>query len=636
MAEPLPSQEDPSDVAFIESFEEPLPPVISLTNNESTSLGGGSSQTGSFGVENVSEITPNTLQLGPAEAAQAVIPTELSLNPQTEQQSSFSSGQYFKQKYNELFHDVEIYLDNSGNLNALPSSRYFINPAAVFNLTISDYINSWVSDGSFTFMYMPEDVDSKEISDTGQTSSTIIKGAQENAAVLKAYQFRNDGFDLLRIMIATKSKADSNNLDSTGGLIIDDNDPNWCLSYLFSVYEVEDVNDVPDFNGNASSYMKCMKLKIRDVRFQILNTTNLEYSTASSPYTNEQRKIPTGLAMSEVLNETLADTEKGGTPEFIQIAGSNWDLGQSEIFYTSPAGSSALDDLEYLYAHHVSSKKLESDQINDICLLHTKRSSQPTYLEDICLTSIVDLFDKATEGENPGELQLEHFFVTSLTNESSSPTNISKSYKAPIGGPTTLDRDLKTFKYGQIMSFSFVEMDPDINSNVFISKPVYSVDIGARSFKADFSQHTVKNARKAITNSYISKLYKEGSGEELFLPNIHKTKEKINIFPEFSLYGDDPIIRQKKGIGDLLYTGLFQNACICFKTLGLPLRQSGTFIGIDKTDGCPDNDYNNKLYGQYFVARVDHIFEAGTYVNVIYAIKLHRFKPKEIQFGDTI
>jgi hypothetical protein len=108
------------------------------------------------------------------------------------------------------------------------------------------------------------------------------------------------------------------------------------------------------------------------------------------------------------------------------------------------------------------------------------------------------------------------------------------------------------------------------------------------------------------------------------------------VFPVFSLNSDNKIVRQKKGVLDLLYTGLFQNACICFKTLGLTLRRAGTFIGIDKAAGCSDTDYNNKVFGQYFVVRVDHVFEAGAYVNNIYAIKIHRYRTSDTKFDDMI
>ena len=70
--------------------------------------------------------------------------------------------------------------------------------------------------------------------------------------------------------------------------------------------------------------------------------------------------------------------------------------------------------------------------------------------------------------------------------------------------------------------------------------------------------------------------------------------------------------------------------------LGLTFRESGTFIGIDKNSGCADNDYNNKLFGQWFVVKVDHVFEAGMYVNIIYAVKIHRYKAQETKFEGTI
>ena len=131
-------------------------------------------------------------------------------------------------------------------------------------------------------------------------------------------------------------------------------------------------------------------------------------------------------------------------------------------------------------------------------------------------------------------------------------------------------------------------------------------------------------------------MYKQGDDEDLFLPILHKNKKDLNVFPTFSLNGNNLNIRQKNGLHNLLYTGLFQNACICFKTPGLTLRESGTFIGIDRTKGSEDNDYANKLFGQWFVVRVDHVFEAGSYANVIYAIKLHRHKRINAKFESLL
>jgi len=555
--------------------------------------------------------------------------------------SRFDSGQYSQQKYNELYHDVDLYLCNSGNFDNI--NRYFINPAAVLGLHISDTANDWITDGSLTFMYLPEGT--PKVSKTGNKANTNtegIKAAEENGKVLSSYQFRGDGFDLLRVMIMPRSEPGKNN----NGLKINKDDTRWMLSYVFSIFEVEDVNDVPGLKGSYAAYMKCLKLHFHDVRYQMLKTTNLEYSTANSNRVEHvpglandtsviggpPRAVKTGIALSEILNSGLADPQKGGCDEFsVDESSSNWDEGESKLFYTSPAHATAYDDAQYIYSHHVSKKQLKGvSQANDLCLLHTERAKSFGLIESLSLTPLVDYFEKAGKSE-PGELQKEHFFVTSMTQETKE-ENITATFRAPMG-TADQDIDLKTAKYGQIISYSFVDMSPTVNSNMFLTSPVYSVDIGKREFNVQFTNNDVKSARQAMSETYIDKLYKQGtSNEKLFLPLLHKTKKDLNVFPVFSLNGDNKIVRQKNGILNLIYTGLFQNACICFKTYGLTLRESGTFIGIDKTTGCENNDYNNKLYGQWFVVKVDHIFEAGAYLNMIYAIKIHRYEESENKF----
>lgn len=561
---------------------------------------------------------------------------------QTSLPGPFSSGRIYKQKYNELFHDVELYLDNSGDFVANDNTkRYFINPSAVMNLTISDTVNDWIVDGTITIMYLPEDADPRQLKTLGTDSKTRT-GAEENAETLKSYQFRTDGFDLLRVMVVPKT-------DYKSGVQIPENEPLWYLSYLFSIYNVEDVTGkVPGMDGNLSSYMKCVKMYFRDVRYQILKTSNIEYSTALSPNaivdstlangdngTGIGRVLYTGDAIKEVFQQafSVALDNKGSDKLALFGTGFDWDQGAGKLFYTSPANWNADDDIQYLFSHHVSSAKKLSTGANDLCLMHTNRATTKGHLEPICITPVSDFFEKAgKDPESPGVLQLEHFFVTNLTKENA-PT---RNFRAPLTSDINSKRDLKTAKYGQILNYNFVDMSADINSSLFKSTPVYSVDIGKRTFNMEFKNNNVETARTAIANTYIKELYKKGSGESLFLPIIHKSKKNVNVFPTFSLNGDNEIVRQRNGILDLIYTGLFQNACICFKTFGLTLRQSGTFIGIDRADGCENTDFSNKLYGQWFVVKVDHVFEAGAYMNIIYAVKIHRHEKANAAFGEML
>ena len=573
------------------------------------------------------------------------------LNPSPPAPRSTAASDLAKEvKYNELTHDLSLYLDNGGDFGRSERTRYHINPAAVLGMAISDTVTDWVAEGSISFMYLPEG--SKLGKLTGQDAK-IKQAASENAEVLDQYRFRGDGYDMLYFRLTPKSKPKNAEDDA---LTVDAKDPKWTLCYMFSVYDVEDIVDIPTLKGPLSTYMKCIRMKFRDIRYHMLRSANIEYSTADpkdrsvgtsnfQSNLSNQGTLKTGEAILDIMNFVLAKEENGGFPEFEQHildttnkdGVTEWEKGASEIFYTSPAQSSAYDDIMYLYSHHTSEKTLMGiEETNDLSLFHTNRNKNFSYPQKICLTPLSDFFQKATEGDKPGILQKEHFFVTSHTNEEG-PTTI---YRAPFGGNDMTDRDLKTFKYGQIISYSFVDMSPEMNNEAFRTKPVYSVDIGKRVFNIQFQNNDVKSARKAITENYIKGLYTETQSESLFLPTIHKTKQSLNVFPTFSLNGEDNkegrTLRQKNGIHNLLYTGLFQNACVSFKTYGLTLRESGTFIAIDKAGGCDDNDYNNKLYGQWFVVKVDHLFEGGIYLNVIYAVKLHRFKELSQSFSQTI
>lgn len=558
--------------------------------------------------------------------------------------SIFNSDRHFIQKYNQLEHDVDLYLDNSGDFTK--PKRYHLNPSAILGLELSDTVNDWVVDGSITILYLPEEPPSDVKDVFGQSKNTTVNGidqaASQNGETLRTYTFRGDGYDLLRVMIIPKTNPSKD----ASNVTVNKNSTKWMLSYVFSIYDVEDVNDLPELDGNAATYMKCLKLKFHDVRYQMLQTINLEYSTSmpkdksltpnfDSEIAKKQGVLYTGDILRDIFNEALAKTENGGHEEF-RISADKWDKGKGELFYTSPAQYSAADDIDYVYSHHVSETELQGTddvKLYDMCLLHTDRADTFGKLEPIVLTPLSEFFKKAGK-DTPGELQKEHFFITSLTTEAK---NVPKLHRAPIGN-SNQDIDLKTDKYGEIISYSFVDMSPIVNSNMFATAPVYSVDIGKREFNVEFAGNDIKSAKKAISKSYISQLYKKGSQDEekLFLPTIHKSKKDLNLFPTFSLNGNNIIARQKNGIHNLIYTGLFQNACICFKVYGLTWRESGTFIGIDKTEGCADGDYNNKLYGQWFVVRVDHIFQGGFYMNIIYAVKVHRYDVLKASFAGLL
>ena len=86
----------------------------------------------------------------------------------------------------------------------------------------------------------------------------------------------------------------------------------------------------------------------------------------------------------------------------------------------------------------------------------------------------------------------------------------------------------------------------------------------------------------------------------------------------------------------MLYVGVFQNACINFRTLGLTNREPGRFIAIDRTEGVESGSFEDKFFGQWFIVNVKHVFETEIYYNDITAIKIHRFDTLPLNFVGTV
>jgi hypothetical protein len=73
----------------------------------------------------------------------------------------------------------------------------------------------------------------------------------------------------------------------------------------------------------------------------------------------------------------------------------------------------------------------------------------------------------------------------------------------------------------------------------------------------------------------------------------------------------------------LLTSALFYNTSVSFKTLGLPLREVNTFIGVQRSAGSILDEFANKLLGQWFVYNVIHHFSETEYTNNITAFRVH-------------
>lgn len=519
---------------------------------------------------------------------------------------------------NAVEHEIEIYLDNG-------EQQFPINPNAIIDLVINDTLADWAVSGALSFYFTPESAGTFDKRTGNYKSATT--GLKSFAA--GNYKFLNDGNDLLRVRVTPKLRSPKKSNDFS----IQDT-THWTMSYLFSVYNMEDIDQPAGLEGFAEASTKCLKLYFHDHWKQKLNTNTLEYSTALSQsglaniendintntYSNYGR-IPTGIAIKEMIEKGLEGIATAPNP--VGTGPGEWEDGKSSIFYTAPADVSAWESLDFLTRQHLSQEG--STDISDFSILTKEKGPGPNDLGYFTLRPLSYYFEQSTAGGNkPGDWQIEHFFIQSFTGGDSN--TIDKYYRAPTTGRASDKVDVKLGKYNSITNFRFVDIAAQTNEDQFTSSPVYSFDFKNRLFRTEFQRNSVFNARDYIGQNYIDRLYR-GGGAAAFLPTLNTDKEKKNITPKFSLYGeknnDDDAFRQLPGIHRLLHLGVFQNACINFRTIGLTHRRPGRFIAIDKTEGAVSGVYEDKLYGQWLVLDVKHSIQAEMYYNDITAIKIN-------------
>lgn len=529
-------------------------------------------------------------------------------------------------KYNEQDYEYEIYLDYGAGES--DEKKYSINPNAIVNLTIEETLSDWVVRGVLTIY---DSFNALE----NTTSKPGILGEGPN------YVFRGDGNDVLYIKLFPNLKKLNLEVDRV----------HWELVYRFSIYDVEDIDLPPGAQNQSSSVTKCKKFYLQDLWYHRMITNTLEYSTAFSSV-GVDRQIPTGEAMKQVIHKNFKpyfDIPYNGNT---LVGGPNneWDPGASQIFYTAPATNTAFDTLMDIYSRHISVDKFSTAPLrsapkggtkgtseNDFCILSKERGPEPGDEGYFSLKSISKYFEKA--GKNaPGEYQIEHLYVQDYAP---SEKVVPKVNRSPTLGRQDLQKDTSLGAYSQITSYRFVDISPFTNATKFVNQPVYSFDFLNRTFNIEFKQNSVLTAREFMTRKYVSRLTtSKDNDESLFLLTLEKSKENQNVQPVYSLYGGNDensrLARQADGLQKLLKTGVFQNACINFRCLGSTNREAGRFVAIDRQDGIEDNNFNNKLYGQWFILNVRHIFEAGIYYNEITAVKLHRFKPLDVNLPGTI
>jgi hypothetical protein len=408
------------------------------------------------------------------------------------------------------------------------------------------------------------------------------------------YKFRNDGRDLIGIQLLPV--LDSNTIGEN------DYEQYFQINYVFSVYNKEEIVTGSDTKN------KNLKLYLWEFDYQFLLEQNLSWSTNKLLFnkiipaqtTDEQKSVPTGDALKSLITEGLSYTNQTFSPDY-------WDRGSSKIFYSSYANNNCIEDLEYLLKKHVSSKQDKGFE-GESCVLIRNRFTKVWNL-----VPYSTLFKNSSINGNDGSLQSEVFKI-----DSSITTNIRNIVSTPkLPGGQKVSFPVNS----NIANFEIVDMAAIDNTTFIVDMPCYSNNIKNKTFGLDYQDNTVTALKDYIQKNYTDRFSYLNNPKTLITLNKNK-KESRSLINAYS-FAQNKTERFADSRNILLKSALFLNLAINFTVPGTSYRQTNTFIGIERENPDIDNDFDNKLLGQWLVTKVVHNLTNSTYTNSIMAVKVH-------------
>jgi len=444
------------------------------------------------------------------------------------------------------------------------------------------------------------------------------------------FVFRTDGRNKIRIQIFPVFNSSNDGFDLTQNSISETDElrKKWEINIDGVVYDVEDIDVVNVKN-------KIRKFYFYDERYQIFTEKNIEWSSGLDGRKTEglqpatigsldlDRCCTANYALKSIIEK--AGINPDGTS--VRIGGKTLDaptgfittslfsdewysgsFEENKIFYTSPAYSKVLDDINYILPF------CGSKTDGPVFLNLTRWENHGN--KNFELYTLKDYFKKAADE------QVEHLIV----NDGIFDPNTSLPYitKAP-NFDSSETKNFTSRRASMIESYQFSQMVAADDSRL-CNTPYHSFDFSTGSFSVKFTDNKIEDVKDEMTNIGKSGLYSfQTNADAHLLMNINRTKkESVMIKNHFSPVQFGPKFLPKN---DMMRDLLFLNQSISFVVDGLTIRSPGRFLFIDKftSNGVPD-PFDDRFLGQWMVLKVVHFFKQGLYKTEIVASKIDTFR----------
>lgn len=505
-------------------------------------------------------------------------------------ESSFSRFSYL---INNNFYDYQVYLGSfDGRIKQL-------RPSSIKALTIEDTIeNPWHS-GYIILDNRQDNIESTYNATIDQSNPEYyIPNSQKNNSA-NSYIFNGDSRDLLLVRILPKLNVQSSNTDDKNVLKY------FLLQFDFVIYNTEEIDD-----GTQDGKLK--KLYFWELDYEILREKNSYFSTSNylnirnkgdiQDLSNEDRRIPTGSALSAAIVEGL-EKNYGFKPTF-----ENFDSGSTSIFFSAPGGYKCIDTINYILDRHVSTAESRFSP----GVLQLER-----YPKVYSLKSFYDIFNNAIvfDGNTilPGDYYLETYKIAGYNDNKTNNLPIfevkfTPTYSAYLQSEGNLDSYNFDFIAGQY-------------SQAFInSKIVHSYNYGNKQFNLESYRNSIDNFSKVADKNYVYPFAPKGTKTFQIGQIRYQNKNTSNEFAAVEL---DENQRLSLGLAKNLKNYVYLNNFVTFRIKGATHRQAGKFIGITRESNKQPSDFDNKFLGVYFITNVKHIFEDAQYINELVCVKTY-------------
>lgn len=510
---------------------------------------------------------------------------------------------------NDNEYEFTVMMVNSdGEIMFLPNTR-------IHSLIINDNLSSPFNSGVVT-------IDNR-LDIIGNFFKTALFPGMTETSKPKSFKFKHDGLDLVLIKI----RPLFTDLNLPPGLDEKVFHPKiWDLSYIFSIYDHDEYHDklTPD--------RKWKTLYLRDIKEQILTQSSGGWTSSRlldklnlrdqdiNQVSNDRRGVQTGTCIKDIIKNAFKGSrmfDEDISNEFDK----QWEEGGTRVFYSSPANSSPMDDIEYMLDRTISASN------SDNCILRYERDRTWSLLP------MSNYFDRVfTAGtRKPGDFIIDFFPIAGQAGPDDSSSNIAfDSSKIHGLSRSSFDVKMSPGEMDGIENWSLVDLSPLDSLTDFVSHAVHSYHDTDKTFSIDYEDHHIDKIGDEIRELYTDKMRGERNRPGSLLP-ISDFKKTNKIINHVYSSGDGSLERaasgrRKSGINKVLNRFISNSVGINFTMNGLSYRRSGRFISMVNTQTVPNVPFQDILQGEWLITGVTHTIVGSRYRNNITCVKPYAYR----------